>query len=187
MKITRALNIVIPVERDSETVYVHSVPLSAEIFERYFLVISKTFAAIYGHGLSSLAGPRVAALMLRKVAADGGFQDDVDNGLMPEIRRLTSVLTLADGKWGQVPMQVALDQGSLDADEVSEIENALVFFMVISAMHHRKDREGILTIAAKTWDAEISSQTCTALLTSLQTSTEIDNSGAKAKPSSIPS
>ena len=44
MKIDRRLNLVQPIETGSGTVYLHSVPLSREVWETYFLVLSKTYA-----------------------------------------------------------------------------------------------------------------------------------------------
>lgn len=187
MRIDKALNLVIPVERDDGPIYVHSTPISREVFERYFLVISKTFTEIYAQGIGQLAGPRVAAMMLKQVSGDQWPQ--VEQGLMNEIRRLSSVLIQADGaeqKWETAPLQEALDKGWMDADEVSEVENALVFFTVASAMH-RSNQRPVIAGALSMWDAAISSQTCMELKASLQTSTATDSSGEKVKPSSIPS
>lgn len=190
MKIDRQLNLVIPVERETGTLYVHSMPIGREVFERYFLVISKTFASIYSEGLNVMAGPRVAALMLRQTAETMGVwlgEDGVEAGLMAEIRRLSNVLTLGDNGWQMQPLQVALDRQVLDAEEVSEVENAIVFFTVASLMHHRSEREGVVTGAAKMWNAQISSQSIMELKASLQTLTETDNTGERDQPSSIPS
>ena len=73
MKIDKKLNLVIPIETDDGTLYVHSMPIRREIFDTYFLVLSKTFAAIHGEGLGEIAGPRVAALILKKIAMDTGM------------------------------------------------------------------------------------------------------------------
>ena len=56
MKINRALNLVIPIDSEKGQLFVHSTPISREIFEQYFLVISKTFAAIFSEGLGAIAG-----------------------------------------------------------------------------------------------------------------------------------
>ena len=62
MHINRKLNLVIPIERaDGSQIFTHSTPISAEVFDKYFLVIAKTFSAIYSEGLGPLGGPRVAA------------------------------------------------------------------------------------------------------------------------------
>lgn len=190
MKISRALNLIIPVEREGGTLWVHATPIADEVFQKYFLVISKAFAAIYGHGIGNLAGSRVAAMMLKQVATEMGVWDGpegVENGLMAEVRRLSNVLVMGpSGGWEMTPLQSALDSNSLDAKEVSEVENLLVFFMVASAMH-RANQMPVIAGAVAMWDAQISSQSCTELLSSLRTSTETASSGAKAKASSIPS
>lgn len=190
MRLDRKLNLVIPVEREDSTLYVHSTPISAEVFEKYFLIISKAFAAIYGQGIGNLAGSRVAAMMLKQVAVDMGSwegSEGVEAGLMAEVRRLSNVLILGpSGGWEMTPLQSALDQNALDPKEVSEVENLLVFFMVASAMH-KASQMPVIAGAVAMWDAEISSQSCTEFLNSLRISTATDNSGAKVKPSSIPS
>ena len=70
MKINRALNLVIPVELESGTVYIHSTPISREVFEEFYLVISKTFTRIFTEGLGAIGGARIANLMLRDVAKE---------------------------------------------------------------------------------------------------------------------
>lgn len=193
MKINRKLNLVIPVDRGDEgTIYVHSTPISREVFERYFLVISKTFAAIYTEGLGIAAGPRVASLLLRKVAEDMGGTDeraraaaweDVQNGLMAEIKRLTNVVVSGHGGWTTLPFQEAVDRKMLDPDDASEVENALAFFTVASAMHKKSELPTILTGAASLWGGQIVSSNSTEFAASLPISTPDGNSGAKATPS----
>ena len=72
MEINRKLNLVVPIERESGEVYVHSMPIGRQVFERYFLVISKAFASIFQEGLNFYSGPRIAAMMIRQVATEGG-------------------------------------------------------------------------------------------------------------------
>ena len=68
MKIDNKLNLVVQVEGEEGTLFVHSMPLSRMVWERYFVVLSKTFSAMIAEGMSFISGPRIAALMLRKVA-----------------------------------------------------------------------------------------------------------------------
>ena len=85
MKINKAMNIVVPVDIDGVECFVHSTPISFEVFEKYFLVISKTFSEIYSQGLSHVAAPRVASLLLKKCAKDLGELESVEKGLINEI------------------------------------------------------------------------------------------------------
>jgi hypothetical protein len=96
--------------------------------------VSKTYATILGERLGELAGPRVAAMMLRKVAAD---RNDTDSylALTNEINRLTNVIARSpEGGWIPLPFNVAKAQGIFDPEDLSEVENAIVFFTVASAM-----------------------------------------------------
>src|SRR3954465_11092498 len=94
LRIDKRLNLVIPIETSIGTVFVHSCPIRREIFEKYFLIISKTFAAIYSEGLNVIAGPRVALMMLKQIAINANAwegNDGVESGLLNEIRRITNV------------------------------------------------------------------------------------------------
>ena len=191
MKINRALNFVMPIERDGANIYVHSTPIGREVFERYFVTISKTFGALVGMGgIGITAAPRVASMTLKKVAQDMGEwegPEGVEAGLMGEMRRLTNVLTLGDAGWQMEPFSDAIARGLFDREDGEEIENALVFFTVGSAIWPRRDRETMLAISLSAWNAETSSRDCMELANSLTISTGDASSGEKVQPSSIPS
>lgn len=191
MKLDKRLNLIIPVERpDGSSIYVHSTPISRAVFERYFLLISKTFTAIYTQGLGITAGPRVAAMLLKRLAVEAGEWDGpegVEAGLMAEIRRLTNVVAPGSNGWQTIPYQEAVDQKHLDEGDASEVENALVFFTVASSMHRKAELTGILEGISKLWGAQTDSLNSTEFANSLQTLTATDNSGATATPSLIPS
>jgi len=190
MKIDKKLNLVIPIETDDGTLYVHSMPIRREIFDTYFLVLSKTFAAIHGEGLGEIAGPRVAALILKKIAMDTGMWEGemgVQRGLINEIHRQTNVLVLGDKGWQTVPYDEAISKQLISADDAVEVENAITFFIVSSAMHRRAMVKKMVEGAAVLWGGQISSLNCTEFASSLPTSTETVNSGETAKPLSVPS
>lgn len=185
MKLDRSLNMVVPVERSDGTMaYIHATPISRDVFNQFFLVIAKTFTAIYAEGLGPIAGPRVAGKLLKKVAADMGQADQVENGLMAEVRRLINVI--APGS-PTLPIAIALAQGVIDQDDVEEAENAIVFFMLVSAMHKKRDVPAILEGAVALWGAQTTSSTCTEYASSLPTLTPAAATGPKAPRSSIPS
>jgi hypothetical protein len=187
MRLNEKLNLVVPVYdgNDKISAYVHSTPISREAFEESFVLISKTFSAIHGEGLGSIAGPRVASLILREVAK----RNDDEAGaltLMNEIRRLTNVLVSGPRGWTMMPFQDAVDAKTLDPDDLSEVENAIVFFTVYSAMHRRQTLKDLLTGAARMWGAQVSLLTPTAFAASLPTSTETVNIGEIAHRLSLP-
>lgn len=190
MKLDRKLNMVIPVERDDGVTYVHAAPISRDTFERYFMVLGKTFTAIYSQGLGTMSGPRVAGLLLKKIAEDMGEWDGPSGakaGLVADIRRLANVIMPGPSGWGMVPLQEALDHGALSPDDAAEVENAITFFIVASAMHRRVELLPVLDGALKMWGAQVSSLNCTDFMNSLPTSTETASTGAKATASLLPS
>lgn len=189
MKMDRKLNIVIPVQQGTRTLYVHSSPISRGVFENYFMVLSRTFAAIYNQGLGAVAGPRVAAMMLRKIAQEAGdWEGDagVERGLMAEIRRLTNVVMPDGSGWATTPFQEVRDRKLLDEDDIAEVENSLVFFTVASAMHRKEELPTVLGMMSNLWGAQIASSNSTEFAASLPTSTPAANTGETATPSRIP-
>lgn len=191
MKIDKKLNLVLPLDYAGGSIWVHSTPISREVFERHFYVIAKTFSSIYSGGLGVIAGARVAGMMLKSVATELGQWEGVggvENGLINEMRRLTNVLMPSpDGKgWATVPFQEAIDKKMIEGDDLSEVENALVFFMVASAMHRRAELPTVMDLM-QIWGAQTSLSNCTEYGRSLPTSIETVNSGEKEIRSSIPS
>ena len=189
--INRKLNLAIPVEVQPDvTYYVHSVPVAREVYERYYQVFARTFTDIYTKGFSVASGPRVALLMLRDVAKamnqwDG--DEGVQNGLLPEIRRLTNLVMPVNGRWSTVPFEDARSRSILDEDDVSEVENAVAFFTVASAMHRKQELGPVLKSMAGLWDAQLTYSNATDFAASLPTSTSDASTGERAAPSSIPS
>ena len=188
MRLDQRLNFIIPVERDDGvTVYVHAMPISRETFERYFLVIARTFSAISTEGIGIT---RVIVLMLRKIASDMGIWDGpggVENGLMNEIRRLANVVTPGPKGWETIPFADALAVKILSEEDVSEVENALVFFTVVSVMNRRRGLKDILDNLGQLWSARTSPLNCTEYAASLPTLKEAVSSGATVVVSSLKS
>lgn len=179
MKIDKRLNLVVPVEDDTGTFYVHAAPISHSVFERYYKVLARTFTVIVSY-YSEVSGPRVALMTLREMAEQIGMKDDVENGLIPEIRRSANVLVpAAGGGFETVMFQTALDRGMLSEEDKSEVENALVFFTVYSAMLKRQQRMELLDGASRMWGASITSLGCTEYGHSLRTSTEVENTSVR--------
>lgn len=187
MRIDKTLNIVIPVESEHGVLNVHCTPLSEAMFEQFFLPLSTTFAAIYvSSNLSWHTGPRVAALMLKKEAQTHGMwegPEGVQSFLMPEIRRLANVVK-PNGE--VIPLEEAVNKQLFSPKQKSEVENALVFFIVASAMHMEKELKPVLEGAAKLWGASITSSNCMVFAASLKTSTVPETTEKKVIQSSIP-
>src|ERR1700741_5292633 len=152
--INRKLNLVIPVETDRGDIYVHSTPISRVVFNQYYAEIARTFARIHGGGVSIYAGPWVAASSLETCARDAGTWEGeagVERGLLGEIRRLTMVVAPGERGWQTVLIDDALRAGVITDDDVAEIMNIVVFFIVASSMHNRRDLPAMLDGASKLW------------------------------------
>ena len=188
MKIDKRLNLVTDVVTEEGTVFVHSAPISREVFEKYFLVISKTFSAIIGEGLSFISGPRVAALMLKKIATDLGEwegRDGVNNGLMAEIRRLSNVVMPSETGWRTYPLQDVIDKEMLDESDISEVEGIIAFFICASAMSRKNELKAVLERMVL-WGSSITLLNSTAFAGSLPISTQEKTSAPTENTSLVP-
>lgn len=202
MKIDRKLNLVLPiidgvtkdekgVEHDSIVAYVHATPISKEVFEKYFLVLSKVHARILSEGLGWAAGPRVAALMLEKIAKEDGIwegEDGVSRGLLGEIVRLSNVfMPMAAGGWDMIPLQLAIGQNLLSPDDIGEVKSIIVFFTVASWLYPKAVRDKILTEAVALSGGRTESSSCTEFSASLPTSIATGSTGGSPAASFLPS
>ena len=181
MKLNQKLNLVIPIDlADGTTIHAHSAPLSEDTFDQNWLLISKTYAGIYGEGLTELSGPRIAAKMLKRIsiqlesvpgrAPGSGAQADA---LMTEIRRTTMVITPE----GNYPLEEAISKGKIDASDRDVLENAIVFFTVVSAMQLPRDLTATMATVCGLWSAQTSFLNSTDFANSLKKPTEPANTG----------
>ncbi|MGH8321582.1 MAG: hypothetical protein ACRESI_06480 [Gammaproteobacteria bacterium] len=178
-EISRRLHLVIPIQLTKSTLYAHITPIDTTTFDTFFLPIAKTFSRIYTEGLGIVAGPRVASKLLKLVAEDLGTWEQVRSGLVAEIRRLTNILCLETAGWKLYPFEDAVRNKIIDAEDASEVENAAVFFTLISHMHKRNERELIMTPVAALWGARVELLNCTEYQSSLPTSTSVESIGKK--------
>src|SRR5208337_3512803 len=144
MKIDGDLNLVLPVtfdEAGEPVLYAYHTPISRQVFEANYRILSATKAAIFGKGLVFAAdvGPRIAALRL----ADEARQDALERGdvdeqgkprdlsakaLIEEIKRLTTILASDTNGWEMLPVDTAISRNLMDTVDWGDAENALVFF-----------------------------------------------------------
>jgi hypothetical protein len=193
MRVDRKLNLVLTVDRDEGVAYVHSTPISRDVFETYFEPISVAYAEMVEKGGEWMArqGPRTALLMLKKVAKRDNCWEGtggVENGLMNEIMRLANIVVPVErGGWDTVPLADAKRLGLLTDDDMSEVMNAIVFFTVCLSSMRRADAEILLTMTAGLFGAQITSSNVTEWAVSLETSTMEESIGAREIRSSMPS
>ena len=115
MKISRNLNLIIPVRTEKGNGWIHATPISKEVFKEHFFILSKTFSAIFSEGLGVVAGPRIACLMLERISSDMNIWDGekgVRNTLVNEIIRLANLVYPVEGKgYDTLPLDMALERG----------------------------------------------------------------------------
>ena len=182
IKLNKHLHMVIPVEVEGGTIYIHSSVVSREVFENYYAVFSKAFNRIYaeGHGFTA---PRIAKLLLFEVAKEMGRLDGpmgVKLGLMPEIKRLANVVMPGPRGWETVPFDDPATLRLLDEDDSSEVENAIVYFTLASRVHKKSEAKQILDSALTLWGAQLTSLSVTEYAAGLPTLTATVNTGERA-------
>lgn len=202
MKIDRQLNLVVEIPREGEpSVFSHSSALPAEIVEQYHSLAGPTMNAMATRGYGLFA-PRYAAAVLREVAdeqalmmsanLDARLQDAAKarakvrvEGFFSEIRRRTHIVCLTENGWDKLPLADARSNDTVDDEELSQIENALVFFTFGLRSWVKAQRDGV-SGGLSLFNARIESLSCTELIHSLKTSTMSENSGASpgASPAS---
>ena len=170
MKIDAALNLVFPIRsQDVEQtdpahpgrpilkriplIWAYHTPISTEIFQANYRIIAATKAAIYGKGTSYAAdvGPRIASLLLRDFGQTDAAEWNVEDhapALLADLKRLTYVLAPGKDGFEQLPIDVALARGTIDAEEWGEAESSLVFFCASSSMASRSQRQAFAEAVA---------------------------------------
>jgi hypothetical protein len=181
-KINKALNIVLVIDSESRgKIYVYSIPISREIYEAHFEVLSLVHSKLWENGANYalLESQRIAYLMLKKAAKEIGASKQNPEGAWPDIQReflgeivrLTTVGVPGDHGYDQLPLHTAMERGLLDEEDREEVESALVFFTLEKLSRRRAQMQGM-------WSGAITSLSFTEFLNSLPTSTLADSSGA---------
>ncbi|WP_321868604.1 hypothetical protein [Paraburkholderia tropica] len=180
-KLERDLSIVFPLESGA---IVYSKPVTRATFERNYMALAKVYATIQEQGLL-LTGTSIAARMLRELQTNGQCDADL---FLADIHQRTQIAKYIEpevegnvGTYEQFMMADAIKKGVIDEDDVSEIENLLVFTTAASHLSgSRAAANSILTVMLSRQKAQRTSLTLTAFLNSLLTSMQEESSGANA-------
>ncbi|HGT5748365.1 TPA: hypothetical protein ACM4DE_004687 [Escherichia coli] len=188
MKISRNLNLIIPVRTEKGNGWIHATPISKEVFKEHFFILSKTFSAIFSEGIGVVAGPRIAFLMLERISRDSGIWDDdkgVRNTLVNEIIRLANLVYPVEGKgYDTIPLDMALEREIVELDDVA---GELVFFTCVSSINSPEQAKGTMDVVNGIWSTQCSSLNLTEWIASLLTLKSAASSGATANTSSATS
>jgi hypothetical protein len=190
MKINRNLNIVIPIDTDDGKIFVHSVPVSRDVFETFYSELGKVFTQCFdslNQAHLALTAPQLAYPALKKISNDAGTWDSVKKGLINEIIRLTNIAMPGDNGWESIPLDLAMKRELLDEDTESEVLSSLVFFTSIWRTAPKELREAFLGMASSLRNWELTSSDFTIYLAGLPILTKKENTGKKVKQSSITS
>ncbi|WP_426472462.1 hypothetical protein [Escherichia marmotae] len=181
MKISRNLNLIIPVRTEKGNGWIHATPISKEVFKEHFFILSKTFSAIFSEGLGVVAGPRIACLMLERISSDMNIWDGekgVRNTLVNEIIRLANLVYPAEGKgYDTIPLDMALERGIVEFDDVA---GELVFFTCVSSINTPEQTEQMMLAVSGMWNSRTSSLSLTEWIASLPILKPVASSGATA-------
>ena len=184
MKIDRKLNLVMPVQTESHgIVHVHSVAISREVFEQFYLELGKVFSQCFDSVNEShlvLSSPQLAYPALKSIAIKSGTWTNADGtggvkfGLVNEIVRNTSVLINGVKGWENMPLDIAVKRGMLDEDEEAEVLSSLVFFTAICKVAPKDFKTSFLEMAGSLRNWVLTSSDCMAYKNSLPTLTKED-------------
>ena len=188
MKISRNLNLIIPVRTEKGNGWIHATPISKEVFKEHFFILSKTFSAIFSEGLGVVAGPRIAFLMLERISRDSNaWEGDkgVRNTLVNEVIRLANLVYPVEGKgYDTIPLDMALEREIIDLDEVA---GELIFFTCVSSINSPEQAKGTMDVVNGVWSTQCSLLNLTEWIASLPTLKSAASSGATANTSSATS
>lgn len=179
--INKKLNLVIPIEEGEKIkAWIYSVPLSYEVFEANYMLLIRTLSYLYSNGIGPLMAIRVARLALKDVAKQIDDTTDVSEGLMNEILRTTSVLLPDEtGKWKPMPYGLVKSKNTFSLEKFREVENAIVYFIVASAVHLEDEMPMAYNGLKQIWKAQTTLLNTTEYGNSLPTSTPTESTGEK--------
>jgi hypothetical protein len=183
--INRKLNLVIPIETDNHgKIWIHSVPLSREVFASNYMLLTRTLANLYNFGIGPAMAPRIAMLRLKDTAKDMDEEKDISENLVQEIYRLTNVLmpNPDGGGWRTIPFSEVKMKKLVDEDSLLEVENAIVYFIVASSVHLKSELPMAFQGLKAIWNAETTLLNVTQYGNSLMTSTQEESTGEKPVP-----
>jgi hypothetical protein len=146
------------------------------------MLLTKTLSYMYANGIGPSMAPRIAARAMRDVAKGMDEENDVSQNLLQEIYRITNVIMPKannGGGWQTISFSEVKMKKLIDEQSLSEVENAIIFFIVASAVHLKSELPIATNGLKSIWNAQTISLNVTEYMNSLTTSTPIVNIGEK--------
>jgi len=180
----------VPFQSASGRIHVYSLPISRDTFDDYHEELAAVFNRCFGTSPQDLAltGPSVAFSALKKAAKALRTWDTpsgVENGLVNELIRLTSVAVASPSGRQILPMATAQERGVIDDVDSREILNQLVFFSAASTAGPPQLFEELMPVMEESRDWVRTSLSASAYLDSLKPSTQETTSEAVSPQSVI--
>jgi hypothetical protein len=183
----KRLNLVLEVERDDKSiVYVHSSPISRNLWKTHYTFLSMSINSLYADGFPPSTCVRIIYNRMLEIAEDNKERfGDLQKTLFAEIWRLTNVLVPSDQGFETVAFYNAMrDENILDQDNVEEVQNFICFFTAASWVHglSRKEREAFQQLMTKGFGVQITPLPVTEFKNSIPILKQEENIGEKETP-----
>ena len=189
MEIDGDLNIVIPID---DPVRAFASPLPESVFRANYRVLARANEEIFGRGMKSalLTGPRISALAIadagKRIAEEDGKDGDTGaRAFLGEIKRLTMILAPTDAGFDMLPVDSAIQSKAITADDWSDVESAICFFMLGSSFETKRGRADLMAFLTGALSCSLTSQSCEDFAASLTISKPAEKAKGKAA-SSVP-
>jgi hypothetical protein len=167
VKIDNKLNLVLTINDSGGDIYIHSTPISKDVFEQYYLVLSRAYAFIYSKGMY-LTAPRIAHLVIKQIAEEEGVSESVNNGLINDVIRRSNVIYPSSNGYVTTPLSNALSSKLISDDQFSDVKGMLFFFIVVSAVAQKELIEPSMLQITDLWGYATTYSNVTELKNSLQ-------------------
>lgn len=126
----------------------YSIPVSREVFEANFKLISATKAALFSGDWKQAVqvGQIIATLTLldegRKLADKSENKGDYGaKALLQEIKRLTTILVPSSSGWDYATVDECIKSNKIQEEQWKEVESDLVFFMCVYALSRTSEKQ----------------------------------------------
>lgn len=180
--IDKRLNIVMEVEREDKSIcYVHSTPISRQLWKTHYTFITMAITSLYADGFPPSTCARIIYQRMLELADEHKERfGDIRKTLFAEIWRLTNVIVPTDRGFETVPFYDAMrNTDILSQDDVEEAQNFICFFTAASWVHglSRQEREAFQTLLTKGFGVQTTSLPATEYMNSIQISKLEENTG----------
>lgn len=183
MIVNNELNLVLPIRYDDKgepIIYAYHSPISTEVFTANYRILVAANAAIWQRGSNYAAAcASTANLALLDAATADAQERGIESqgpAFLAQIKRLTYVLAPSANGYEQLPVDIAITRGTIDAGDWNEVESSIVFFFLGYALLPRAARKVRCGLIASALNGSITSLPALESIHSLRQSTPVADS-----------